>query len=180
MKQISLILIFIFFYSSCIPLRIAPTIKDDKIMVAKKFKRKLPNQYAFIFEDPKNANEFYNYINTKFKLNHNEVEWNVPITIDGEELYLTFYETEIPTKTINLVPIIIDAGLESKGYNTVYEEDHFSRVGNWYLVLTVNDSNIKDCLKPNHKAREKVLKYLRNLRVEYLNTNNYVDVLFKN
>jgi len=29
-------------------------------MVAKKFKRSLPRDYAFIFEDPKDANEFYN------------------------------------------------------------------------------------------------------------------------
>ena len=47
-----------FLFSSWIPLRIAANIKTDKVMVAKKFKRKLPKRHAFIFEDLKDANEF--------------------------------------------------------------------------------------------------------------------------
>ncbi len=68
MKQLATILFFLIF-SSCIPLSIAPNIEDYKIKVAKKFKRKLPKDYAFIFEDTKEANEFYNYINLKYELN---------------------------------------------------------------------------------------------------------------
>ena len=67
MKQLAIILVLLIF-SSCIPLRIAPNIDDYKIKVAKKFKRKLPKTNAFIFEDPKEADAFYNYINIKYNL----------------------------------------------------------------------------------------------------------------
>ncbi|NVN17085.1 hypothetical protein GUA46_01920 [Muricauda sp. HICW] len=54
--------------SSCIPLRIAPNIKDYKLIQGKRFKKGLPKKSVFVFEDPKDANEFYEYINTKFQL----------------------------------------------------------------------------------------------------------------
>lgn len=178
MKQLLTILVFLMFYS-CIPLRIAPKIESDKVMIAKKFKKNLPRSYALIFEDPKDANEFYNYIDIKYELNHQNVDSNVPFIIEGEKFFLSFYETEISTKTINLVPIIIDAKLESEGIVPIFEGNEFSRIGNWYLVLTVSDLNMDDCLDPNHKYREKVIKFLQSSRVEYLNTYNYNDALFK-
>jgi len=178
MKQL-LVLLSLFVFTSCIPLRIAPTIKDHKIMVAKKFKRNLPRDYSFVFKDPKDANEFYNFINTKHSLQHQDVEWNVPITINNEEFFLSFYETEIPTKTVNLIPILVDASLASKGNYPILEDFEFSRIGNWYLVLTVSDSDMNDCLDPNYKSRENVLKYLRDLKAEYLNTHNYLEALLR-
>jgi hypothetical protein len=179
LKPLSILLI-LFLISSCIPLRIAPKIKDDKVMIGKKFKRSLPRDYTFIFEDPKDADEFYNYINTKYQLKYRDVEWNVPLTIDNEKFFLSFYEVEIPTKTINLIPIIIDAKLEENGHDPILEDAEFSRRGKWYLALTITDVDMKDCLNPNYKSRNKVLKYLRGLRLEYLNTHNYLDALFRN
>ncbi len=178
MKYILLTLSFFIFFS-CIPLRIAPKIEGDKLMIAKKFKRKLPRQNALIFEDPKDTNEFYNYINTKYALNDQDVAWNVPFIIDNEEFFFSFYETEIPTKTINLIPIVINAELEEKGHDPLLEDAEFSRIGNWYLALTVSDSTMGDCLDPNYKSREKVLKYLQDLKTEYLNTNNYLEAWFR-
>ena len=178
MKHLPILLVF-FLMSSCIPIRIAPNIKDYKVKVAKKFKRKLPRSYAFIFEDPKDANEFYNYINIRYQLDYQNVEWNVPFSIEGENFFLSFYETEIPTKTINLIPIFIDAGLDSKGMDPIFEDIYSSCVGNWYLVLTVSDSNMNDCLKLNHVYYKKAVKYLRALKNEYLNTSNYLDPLFR-
>lgn len=177
MKLTSIILLLIFTHS-CIPLRIAPNIKGDKIMVAKKFKKSLPKQYSLIFNDSKDANEFYNYINTKFELNHNNVAYNVPFTLNDEKFFFSFYETEVSTKSINLVPIATDMVLESKGITPILKESEFTRVGNWYIVLTASDINNEDCLNLNHKSRVKVLKYLRELRVEYLNTTNYLETLF--
>lgn len=179
MRYFLMILGFLMF-SSCIPIRIAPSIQDDKVMVAKKFKRKLPKRYAFIFEDPKDADEFYNYINTKYALDYQNVERNVPVTIDNETFFLSFYETEIPTKTINLIPILIDACLTEEGFDPVLEDMEFSRIGNWYLLLTVSNSNTEDCLHPDHRSRKKIVQYLRGLRIEYLNTHQYIDTFFKN
>ena len=179
MKPAPIILV-LFILSSCIPLRIAPTIKDDKVMLAKKFKRNLPREHAFIFEDPKEADEFYNFINAKYDLGYDLVESNVPFSIEGNQYFLSFYETEIPTKTLNLVPIVIDAKLESNGHDPLLADAEFSRKGKWFLVLTVSDTAMNDCLSPNYKLRDTVVKYLRQLKAEYLNTHNYVEVLLKN
>jgi hypothetical protein len=178
MKRVSILLVF-FLITSCIPLRIAPNIKDNKVMVAKKFKRNLPKHYSFIFNDPKDADEFYNFINMKFDLKHKDVEWNVPFSIDSKEYFLSFHESEIPDKTLNLIPIAIDAKLESNGHNPLLEDAHVSRVGNWYIVLTVFDDEIKDCLKPEYESREKILKYLEDLRQEYLTTHDYIQALWR-
>lgn len=175
-----LILITIFFTTfSCIPTRIAPQIKEDKLMIAKRLKRKLPKRYALVFQDPKDANEFYNYINTKFELQHQNVEHNVPFTLGNETFYFSFRETEVATKSINLVPIAVDKALESKGYSPILKDAEFTRVGNWYLVLTASNSESEDCLHPDHPSQAKVLQYLRSLRVEYLSTSNYLELLFK-
>lgn len=177
--KLFVVCLFVLLITSCIPVRIAPTIKTDKVMVAKKFKRKLPKRHAFIFEDPKDANEFYNYVNTKYELNHQDVEFNVPFEVDGKPFYFSFHEVEIADKSINIVPIITDGVLESKGREPVFEGAHISRVGNWYLALTVSDDAMKDCLKEGYEEKETILKYLRKLRVEYLNTHNYLDALMR-
>lgn len=176
----TLLTLLLFFITSCIPLRIAPTIKQDKIMVGKKFKRQLPKDYAFIFEDPKEADEFYHFINTKFDLDGERVEFNVPLIIDNTEYYLSFYEVEIPDKTLNLLPLFIDASRESNGRAPLLEGSYTSRFGNWYLALTVSNTHMEDCLKPSYSAREPVIKYLRDLQKEYLNTYNYVEAFLKN
>jgi len=175
-----LILLFsILLCTSCIPVRIAPNIKEDKLILAKKFKKNLPRKHSYIFEDPKDADEFYNYINTKYELNHENVEYNVPVMINENEYFLSFHEVERVTKTINLIPFMIDAGLDSNGITPLFEDIHSSRTGNWYIVLTVSDSEIKDCLNPNYKNRQEVLAFLKKLRLEYLGTTNYIDALFR-
>ncbi len=171
--------LFILMISSCIPIRIAPTIKEDKIMKASKFKRKLPKQYAFIFEDPKEADEFYNYVNTKFQLDHQDVDWGVPFEIDNIVYYMSFYESEIPNKTFNLIPFLIDAKRDSNGNSPLFDGSYVSRYGNWYIVITVNNDVSTDCLYPEYENRHKIISYLKELRKEYVNTYNYEEVLLK-
>jgi hypothetical protein len=134
-----LLMFFLLLFTSCIPLRIAPNIKEEKLIVAKKFKRSLPRKHSYVFEDPKDADEFYNYINTKYELNHEDVEFNVPVLINENEYFLSFHEVERITKTLNLIPLLIDAGLDSKGYSPVMEDSYSSREGNCYIVLTISD-----------------------------------------
>lgn len=52
MKKLFPLLAFLIL-SSCIPIKIAPNIKDDRLMVAEKFDKSLTKDYALIFEDPK-------------------------------------------------------------------------------------------------------------------------------
>jgi hypothetical protein len=73
MKERLLLILSLFLFQACIPLRIAPSIDDYKIAKGKKFKRSLSKRQMFIFEDAKEAEEFYHFVNTKFQLNHKNV-----------------------------------------------------------------------------------------------------------
>ena len=178
MKKLSCYLLILIAYS-CIPYKIAPNIEGEKIIKAKKFKKDLPNFYGFIFEDPKNANEFYNFINAKYNLKHLNVESNVPISINNETYYLSFFERERTTETINLIPFIIDADRNSKGKESLLEDFYATRTGFWYLVLTVTDTKIKDCLNPNHPQHGEIVNHLKKLIDEYFSTSNYMEAYLK-
>nr|WP_298792797.1 hypothetical protein [uncultured Allomuricauda sp.] len=181
MRKMLLPLIFLMAYNSCVPLRIAPTIKDYRVVKGKKFKKGLPKKTMFIFEDPKEENEFYNYINTKFDLNDYYVDVEIPFELDGEEFFFSFYEVEIPTKTINLIPLIMDGILsQTTEMDPVFEDVHTSRIGNWYLAIEVFSDKEQDCLHENSSYIQKLLTYLGQLKNEYLNTGNYNEVVFKN
>ena len=174
-----LLLFFLLLFTSCIPLKIAPKIDGEKLIIAKKFKKSLPKKHSYVFEDPKDADEFYNYINIKYELNHEDVYFNVPFNINGKEYFFSFHEVERVTKTLNLIPMFIDAGLDSRGHSPVFEDVHSSRSGNWYIVLTVADSAMNDCLNMEYANRHEVLSFLKSVRLEYLGTTNYLDALFR-
>ncbi len=177
MKRITTIVMLLCFMS-CVPVRIAPKIESHKIMVAKKFKRQLPRETSFIFEDPKDAYEFYDYINTKFQLKDLDVGLNTPFQIEGETFYLSYQEAEISDKTLNVPLVLIDAKRDGSGNSRLFEGQYVSRKGNWYLVLNVYDEALKNCLLEDHPYKDKVINYLENMRTEYVSTSNYLDVLF--
>jgi len=172
MKQLAIILVLLIF-SSCVPLRIAPNIEDYKIKVAKKFKRKLPKKHAFIFEDPKEADAFYYYINNKYKLNHKNVESNVPFAFNSKIYFLSFYEIEITTKYLNFLPFLIEASvsLAINGEPSFNGEVEIDRIGSWYLALTVSNLNKDDCLDPNYEFSPELIDYLQDLKTTYLAMN---------
>ncbi|PIB30438.1 hypothetical protein [Maribacter sp. 4G9] len=173
------LLILLLLSTSCIPIRIAPSIKNYSITKGKKFKKQLPKRQMFIFEDPKSANEFYNYINTKYSLNDFDVWLDVPFVVDGKEFLFSFYEVEIPTKTVNLVPLAIDGVLHSAEIDPVMDTLYETRKGNWYIGIEVYDANDKDCLVEDFEYRKDIIEYLALLKNEYLATHNYNEVLFK-
>ena len=171
--------LLIFLSHSCIPLRVAPIIEGDKIVQAKKFKKDLPKCYGFVFEDKKKADEFYNFINTKYNLKHNNVDSNVPIVIDNKTFYMSFFERERVTKTLNLIPIAVDAGLQNKGNDPIFADNYTSRDGYWYIIISVRDKEIKDCLDPSNPEQAIVIKHLKKLKDEYFMTTNYVEAYLK-
>jgi|TARA_R110002051_G_scaffold10175_11_gene38891 hypothetical protein len=173
-----LLLVFLLF-QACIPISIAPNLHEGEVIKSRKLVRKAPLKYAYGFNDPKDANEFYNFINMKYDRNNDQVEDNVPITIDNRIYFLSFYETEKSTKTINLLPIVVDGILESNDFDPMLTDAHVSRNGNWYITLTVADLGHNDALHPSHRERSKVASYLKGLQGEYLSTQNYNSLLFK-
>ncbi|OAB80009.1 hypothetical protein ULVI_04525 [Cochleicola gelatinilyticus] len=164
---------------SCIPLQIAPNLEDGKILKAKKFVKSLGNQYVYAFTDPKEANEFYKYVNAKYQITYDDDLGNIPVTIDTETYYLTFYEADKQTKTLNLVPLVVDAALDSQGYGSTFDDVYVSRSGTWYIVLTVTDEALSDALHPNYKNSRAVTNYVNLLRKEYITTTDYIEVYFK-
>ncbi len=138
----------------------------------------------FIFEDPKDDGHFYDYINIKFKLDHDNVYDDIPFMVDGEQYFFAWYEVEIPDKTLDLASILINVGMNElmggDGEDPFLDTPEVVRKGNWYLALEVYSDTEKDCLADNSLSRNVVLEYLRALKKEYLATHNYNEVVFKN
>ncbi|WP_350286740.1 hypothetical protein [uncultured Croceitalea sp.] len=186
MKRILLALFALFILQSCIPLRVAPSIPDYKLTQGKRFKKGLPKKTTFVFQDPKEAHEFYDYINTKFELQDYYVDVEVPFSVDGNDFFFSYYEVEILDKGINLVPLLFDVTLNVALGNddmetyTATEENTLARVGNYYIAIEVFSKTEKDCLHEESISRPIVLPYLRALKEEYFSTYNYNEVVFKN
>ncbi len=147
---------------------------EGKVVKANRFLKKFPRQYVYVFDDPKDANEFNKYINAKYQIAYDDATGNVPVTIGENTYYLTFYEANKETRVINLVPMMIDAAIGVEDGKV-----EIARLGKWYLVITVTDDNYKDALYPEYKDYENVLKYVSELRSEYLSTTHYIEVYLK-
>lgn len=180
MKKITVLVLGFLFLNSCIPIRIAPSISDYKLTTGKRFKRGLPKKTTFVFEDPKEADAFYNYINTKYQLEDYYVDVEVPFKVEDKTYFLSFYEVEIPTKTLNLFTLAVDAALISSDNDTIFDDSYETRTGNWYIAIEVFSASEEDCLHEDSQSRAIVLPYLRSLKEEYLSTHNYNEVVFKN
>lgn len=182
MKKYLLFVCSLIILQSCIPLRVAPNIENYKVTKGKKFKRSLPKRQMFIFEDSKQAGHFYNYVNTKFQLDDKDVYDDIPFEISGQQYFFAFYEIDIPDKSINLFPVLFEAALNAAVGN---EDDGDAeaeeiRKDNYYIAIEAYSDSEKDCLSIDALSREVVLKYLSKLRKEYLATNNYNELVFKN
>jgi len=81
MRQFSCLTLVFILFNSCIPLNIAPNIKDYKIIRGNRIKRSLPKKTVFVFEDTKDADEFYSYVNTKYNLEDYYVDVQVPVVL---------------------------------------------------------------------------------------------------
>lgn len=174
MKRILVLSLSLIILQSCIPLRIAPNIETHKITKGKKFKRGLPKRQMFIFEDPKDVNHFYRFVDKKFDLNNENVYDDVPFRVAGEQYFFSFYEVEIPTKLLNIGAVFADALLLHSGNDTMFEEQHTKRNGHWYIAVEVYSDKENDCLTADSLFREAVLGYLTTLKQEYLTTYNYL------
>ena len=183
MKKLhSLSLIFLaLLIQSCFPISIPPNLENGKLMEAKKFKRKLPGQYAYIFTDPKDANEFYYYLSAKFPPNQEgDSENNVPARIHNTDYYISFYETEKKSRVVNLLPAIANEVMREKNIAIELDEPPIVRDGTWYIALVITDAAFSDALSPDYKHQKEVLAYVKSLHNEYISTHNYNSLQFQN
>ncbi|MEP0214661.1 MAG: hypothetical protein ABJD66_15695 [Cellulophaga sp.] len=185
MKNLFLVVILAF-VQSCIPLRVSPNIEDYKIAKGKNFKRGLTKHQVFIFEDPKDESEFYNYVYVKYQLYNTDVFYNVPFFINDVPYYFSFYEVEKKDKSIDLftptLGVLVNRAIGSNDNpSDLFNEQPRIRIdGNYFIAINVTDDDGKDCLDENSLSRPLVLNYLRALKKEYLATHNYNELLFKN
>ena len=179
MKQLLVYLFLCSFFSSCIPLSFAPNIDTDKVKLAKRFKRDLPKRYGFIFEDPKEVDEFFEFINTKYELPG--IDRKIPLWIDKKPLIMNIYERRRTTSTLNFIPILIDAALsgEDGGVPGFFNSFYTTRNEKWFIIITLTDLNGQDALAPAYDKRNANLSFLRSLQKEYLNTANYMEAYFR-
>jgi hypothetical protein len=174
--RILCLLILLLCITSCIPIQVAPQIKEDKIKIGKKFKKGLPDHYTYIFNDPKEVNEFYNYINIKYDLKQTMVDDRVPVWIDKRLYYLSFYEVGKSTTIINLAGMLIDETMERENIPLrVGEKNHVLGKDHWYIALEVLDYENNDAINPKHENNTVIVKYLKDMRQQYLTTFNYYD-----
>ncbi len=179
MRRILPYCILYFCFNSCIPLKIAPKINDYKISRGSKFSKELSDRSMFLFEDPKDAGEFYSYVNNKYELNNLNVYDDVPFVINGDQYFFAFYEIEKDDKLLNLFPVLIYAALDAEDGD--YDGgDEILKRENWYIAIEVYSDVEKDCLALDSLSREVVLQYLRTVKEEYLSTDNYNELVLKN
>lgn len=164
---------------SCIPLKNAPRIADYDIVVAKKFKKDLPKSYAFVFQDNKNADEFYQFLYFKLGRIDYDLDADLPFKVGNKTYYLTFHERPRQSVTLNLLPIFVDATLQSQGLDPALGELYESGDESWYILITVVDSEYRDCLKPSYANQQEVVLALNELKDEYNNTHHYVEAYLK-
>ena len=186
MKKLSIILFWVFLFHSCIPLKVAPKVPDYKTIKGKRFKKGLPKRTVFVFEDPKEAGEFYDYINTKYQLQDHYVDVEVPFQIENSTYYFSFYEVDINHTSLNLLPLLFDVGLNAALGNDDFDtyaatnNNSIRRKGNFYVAMEAFSKTEEDCLSQTYENRTRVLAYLHDLKEEYLSTYNYNEVVFKN
>ncbi|MCX2720012.1 hypothetical protein [Lentiprolixibacter aurantiacus] len=157
------IFLVIMLFTSCIPLQYAPEIENYDIVLAKRFKNDLPRQYAFAFEDHKNANEFYKFVLWKLGRVDMEITENLPLQVGDSTYYMSFYERSKKSASINLIPLIING--EANGDELYNNEGEY-----WYILITVINSDSGDCLHPSYANRHEVILALKELKDEYLDT----------
>lgn len=88
--RILLMLFSILFLCSCIPLQIAPKIETYRVIKPKRFKCNIPRGYGFVFEDPKEANSFFTYLQIKFRLPADHSFIQIPQLLDQKLYFLSF------------------------------------------------------------------------------------------
>jgi len=87
--------------------------------------------------------------------------------MNDNKYFLSFYEKKKTTNYLDLFVPVLETTIRGS-----YEGDiEVNSDSQWYLILIVFDSNLDDCLEPNHKFRTEVISYLRELKQEYLKGN---------
>lgn len=69
---------------------------------------------------------------------------------------------ETATKTVNILPMAVDAILERKNVSdgTTFQDAYTSRSGSWYIGIVVQDNDFNDVLKDDISAKQQTTIFL--------------------
>ena len=114
---------------------------------------------AFVFENNKKNLPFQKFITWKFPTDH-YLQREFWITIEEQRFKLIVYDKDDMDKYLNLADFV-----------RINQDPEISELGDQpdFIAVSVIDSKNQDCLSDQSLQQQTVLKYLENLKDEYLN-----------
>jgi hypothetical protein len=182
MKKLVFTLTITLLFTACVPLKIAPQIPDYKIAKGKRFHKQLPKQELFIFNDPKDEDEFFKFLSAKYGAETLETEYYIPFELNGTKYFLSYYQVARNSKTLNFAPILIDAARNAKKKRRTNLKEFYTtnRDDIWYICISITSEQSADCLNVLYNRQPELVQYLKNLKTEYITTHNYEQTKFNN
>ena len=162
--------------TSCFPTRTAPNISTYKLQQANRFKKGLPKETGFIFEDRKEEGAFFGFLKDKFALTDDEMDYAIPIQIEERNYLLNFHEMDRTSEVFMLGLAILDAAVSDE---EILDDYSASGSPKWYIVLMVLDTDLKDALDKEYPHQKEVRAYLDLLRREYYGLYSPEEELFR-
>ncbi len=162
--------------TSCFPTKTAPKINTYKLQKAKRFHSSLPKDVAFIFQDKKDEGAFYQFLQSKYNLDDEQMNDAIPFVVDDKTYFFNFYERDRTSEAFLLgamLAVAIAGGDPSGGDYTL------SGSQKWYIALLVFDEEEKDALNEEHPHRKRVVAYLDLLRREYYGLYSPIEQEFR-
>ncbi|MDD3004311.1 hypothetical protein [Flavobacterium sp.] len=151
-------LVFLFFVASC-GIHKSKYIIDDYVLVPNA-KNILGNKglTAYVFENNKKIVPFQNFAVQHFNLStYNQKE--IPFTYNNNNFILHIYDVDEINKYINTSDFALK--------NQIPDASKVNNISDFIVLSVVNDKN-EDCLLEESLYQNMILKYLKNLKEEYL------------
>lgn len=162
--------------TSCFPTKTAPKIKTYKLQKAKRLNSSLPKDVAFIFQDKKDEGTFYQFLQSKYSLDEEQMNDAIPFVVDNRTYFFNFYERDRTSEAFLLgamLAVAVAGGDPSGADYTV------SGSQKWYIALLVFDEEEKDALDEEHPHRKRIIAYLDLLRREYYGLYSPIEQEFR-
>lgn len=87
-----------------------------------------------------------------------------PFVISGKQCFYSFYEIEIPIKTITIYMLVIDGLPNSADIGPISEGVRASGIWSWQIAIKTYSDFDKDCPQEDSLSRKTILKYLRTVK----------------
>ena len=163
----------------CFSLQPASLIDDYRVTKARKWVKEKPRTYHFVFENPKPPEEWRWFTQIHFGV-YNDPQQRLHAFQIDEKPYTLLYTSFTRTgERINVWAMVLDELLLRWINMSFFEADHTTKNIRQYVRVSVRDAHEKDALHPSYPQRTTVIAYLEELRHTYLDTNNYMDQLFR-